>query len=319
MRKCSFCFVLCAAALVAGACKAATEEIPFREGERPPAAAGECWCLFTIPAQFRTETYQEMVKPASCSYEEIPAQYETRTEKVCVRKEQKIKHNIPAEYVEECYQHKVCGEKTRKEKIPAEYEMRQERVCVEKERKVKHKIPAVFKTEEYQVCASPARSEWRRTDCNAQNVSADNMKMEKNECWCLVTIPAQFETRTRQVCVEKEKCVEECIPARYEMRERKVCVKKESCQKIKIPAVYETRTRKKCVKKESSTCEVIPAEFRTVEKQVCVKPACKRRIEIPAVYETRTREVCSAPACKVWRKVDCNVPQNTNAEPLPQQ
>jgi hypothetical protein len=154
MRKCSFSFVLCAAALVAGACNAATEEIPFRDGERPQAAAGECWCLFTIPAQFRTETYQEMVKPASCTYEAIPAVFETRSEKVCVKKEQKVKHKIPAEYREETYQHMVCKEKTRKEKIPAVYEMQQERVCVEKEKKVKHKVPATFRT----------RSAWLRLE-----------------------------------------------------------------------------------------------------------------------------------------------------------
>jgi hypothetical protein len=316
MRTCSsLSFVLCAAALVAGACNAATEEIPFRDGQKPPAVAGECWCLFTIPAQFRTETYQEMCKPASCTYEVIPAVFETRTEKVCVQKERKNRIKIPAEYREETYQAQVCGEKTHKEKIPAVYEMREERVCVEKERKVSHKIPATFRTEEYQVCSSPARTEWRKTDCNAQNVNFDDktMKMEKNECWCLVTIPASFETRTRQVCVEKEKCVEECIPARFETREKKVCVQKETCREVKIPAVFETRTRKVCVRKESETCEVIPAEFKTVEKQVCVKPESKRRIEIPAMFETKTREVCAAPARKVWRKVDCNV-QNTSVE-----
>ena len=90
--------VLWAAALVAGACSAASE-LPYNGGDRPAQAqAGECWCLFTIPAQFKTEEYQVMVQPESCTYEVIPARYETRTERVCVEKERKVKHKIPAEY-----------------------------------------------------------------------------------------------------------------------------------------------------------------------------------------------------------------------------
>jgi hypothetical protein len=65
------------------------------------------------------------------------------------------------------------------------------------------------------------------------------------------------------------------------------------------------RTRKVCVKPASVRYEVIPAEFKMVERKVCVRSESKRRIEIPAKFETRTKEVCSAPARKVWRRVDC--------------
>jgi hypothetical protein len=312
MRKSwSLCLVLCAAALAGGAI--AADEYEFRgEFDRPGnALPGECWCLFTIPAQYKTVSERVCVEPARCEYEKVPAVFETRTERVCVKKESKRKITIPAEYRTETYQHCVKKACKVKEKVPAVYEDRTEQVCVKKESKKKVKIPAVFREEQYQVCVEPARTEWRRVDCNATNVSGE-MREEKGECYCLFTIPAKFETRTRKVCVEKESCVYEVVPAVYETRTKRVCVKKESHCEVEVPAVFETRERRVCVRPESCTYEVIPAEFKTVEKTVCVKKESKRKIEIPARYETRTKEVCVSPARKVWRKTDCNVPMNTS-------
>lgn len=312
--RCSLLVLLCTV-VVAGACSAASEDFPVSADARPNAAAGECYCLFTLPAQFRTESFQEMVKPARTSWDIIPAEYETRSERVMVRSEGRRPIETAAQYRTESYPYKVRGERTIKEKIPAVYDVVAERVMVEKEKKRTVKLPAVFRTEEYRVCVSPARTEWRRSECNVTNVSYNSdTRVEGDACFCAVTVPATYETRTRQVCVEKERKIEEIIPARFEMREKRVCVHKESERKICMPAVYETRTRQVCVQPASVRYQVIPAEYRTIEKRVCVRPESRRRIEIPAEYQTRTREICIAPARQVWRRTECNMPQNVSVE-----
>src|SRR5471030_1347516 len=76
----------------------ASDQLEYREGVRPPAQHGEVWCLVEVPPQFKTVSEQVCVKPVSCNFEPIPAVYETRTERVCVRPECKREIPIPAEY-----------------------------------------------------------------------------------------------------------------------------------------------------------------------------------------------------------------------------
>jgi len=304
--------VLIGSLALAGGCLAAQNEVAFNGGRPPSALPGECWCLFTIPAEHRTVSEQVLVSPAACSYEMIPAVFETRSERICVKPASRRSIETPAEYRTETYQDCVKKACSRKERVAAVYEDRTERVCVRPASSRKITIPAVYKTEEYRVCVAPSRTEWQRSDCKTVNVSADNVKMEKNECWCLVTIPGEFAMRTRQVLVEPARCIEEPIAAEFKEVTRRVCVKKECEIEVPIPAVYETRTRQVCVRPASKTFEAIPAEYTMVDRKVCVQPASKRRIDIPAQYETRTREVCTAPARQVWRKTECAI-GSTNA------
>ncbi len=299
----TFTMIVAAAASFCGGTSFASED----HGNRPPnAVAGECWCLYTTPAQYKTVTEQFMVAPESCSYEVIPAVYEMRSDRVCVRKESSRQIKTPAVFGTENYQALVTGETCRTETIDAVFENRDERVCVSKASQRRINIPAVYKTENYEVCIAAARSEWRQTNCEAQplNASAD-AKDVKGECWCLVAIPAKSETRTRQVIAEPARCEMETIPAEYKMVTKQVCVSPKSSRKIAVPAVYETRTREVCIKSSTCSTEVIPAEYKNVEKQVCVKEASKRKIAIPARYEARSREVLVSPATKGWRKTSC--------------
>jgi hypothetical protein len=300
----SFALMIAAATSITAMRSNASDDSKFRN--RPAnAQPGECWCLFTVPATYKTVSEQVMVEPASCSFEMIPAVFEPRSERVLVCKETKKQIKIPATFKTESYQALVSGESCRTEKIPAVYEDRSETVMVRKASQRRISVPAVHQTESYQVCSSPARNEWKKTDCEGKSAGGD-LKMVSGECWCLVTIPAVFETRTRDVCVSKESCVMETIPAEFKTVCKKVCVKPEGNIKIAVPAVYETRTREVCDTKESCTTEVTPAVYKNVEKNVCVKDASKRRIEIPARYETRTREVCVTQETKVWRKTECD-------------
>ena len=293
---------------------AAAEEYPYNGSQKPSIAqAGECWCTVIIPAQYKTVTDRVMVERATCHKEAIPAEFETRSERVCVKPEARRSIPIAAEYRTDTYQALVRNETCRRESVPAEYENREERVCVRPANTERVRIPALYRDESYQALLAPARTEWRKTECQAINTSNGE---KKDECFCLVTIPAQYETRTRQVCAQPETCSVNVIPAEYKTITKRVCVKPESFVSIPVPAVYETRTRQVCVRPASSTCEIIPAEYKTVERQVCVKPESERRVEIPAKYEDRAREICTAPERRVWRRTDCRAeaPRQADAD-----
>lgn len=132
------------------------------------------------------------------------------------------------------------------ETIPAVYKTVCEQVCCKKESTRCIPVPAVYKTETYEVQKCPSRTEWQSVDCDNINVSVD-AKEQKGKCVALVTIPAVFETRTREVCVTPASTRTEVIPAEYKTVEKRVCETPESKRRIDIPAVYETRTKEVCV------------------------------------------------------------------------
>jgi hypothetical protein len=261
--KYSVCKLLvCSMAVVVSAASWSFEskpDVPYK-GERYPTFAqpNEVWCLVTIKPEFKTVSEQVMVKPATCGYETIPATFENRTERVMSK---------PAS----------C----RFEVIPAVYENRSEQVCATKESKRCINTPATYNTEHYDVTVSPSRTEWRKVDC----VVSTNEKERKDDCYALVTIPAQIKTCSREVI---------CTPA--------------SVSYETIPATFRTVNTRVMVKPEIKNRIEIPAEFCNVEKRVCVTNESKRKFEIPAVYETREKQVCGTPERKVWRLSDCAVP-----------
>ncbi len=81
-----------------------------------------------------------------------------------------------------------------------------QRVCVCEESVKRTLVPAEYETVIDQLEVAPARTEWKKVDCASGS----------GECWSLVTIPAVYETRTRQRLVREayEKC--EYVPAQYE-------------------------------------------------------------------------------------------------------
>ena len=133
-------------------------------------------------------------------------------------------------------------------------------------------------------------------------------------------IPARYETRCKQVCVQPETCREEIIPARYETRCKQVCVTPATCTEEIIPARYETRCKQVCVTPATCTQEVIPARYEDVCERVCVQPGYWQENPVPAKYETRTKKVCVEPGRWEWRRNEtCEVPGGAvgTAMPLP--
>jgi hypothetical protein len=72
----------------------------------------ECFGLATIPAKYETRTKKVCVKPAGKTYETIPAEYETVEKRFCVKSESKRRIDIPARY--ETRTKEVCAAPERK-------------------------------------------------------------------------------------------------------------------------------------------------------------------------------------------------------------
>ena len=149
----------------------------------------------------------------------IPPVYSTVSEQVCTQ---------PA-----------CA---RQEWVPPVYETRQKQVCTCPEQTRTIPIPAVYNTVEECIEVCPARTEWQRVDCATQGCTPG----QNNECFALVTIPATYEKRQKQVCVQPEACRTETIPAVYETQTEQVQVACGYNKDIPIPAVYETVTKQVC-------------------------------------------------------------------------
>lgn len=183
------------------------------------AKPGEAWCCVYIPPVYNTVSKQVCTCPESCNKEWVPPTYKTVTEQVMV----------------EC-------ERVNRIPVPAVYETVTETVCVKPECQEQIPVPAEYQTVEecFEVC--PARTEWQRVDCATQGCATG----QGGECFALVTIPATYEKRQKQVCVTPEACRTEVIPAVYAEECEQVQVACGYNKDIPIPAVYQTVTKQVC-------------------------------------------------------------------------
>jgi hypothetical protein len=235
-------------------------------------------------------------KPGQCYAKVmVPAQYETKQEKVLVRE---------------------AAEKI--DTIPAKYEWVEENVTIAPAQSKLVPVPAVYEEVTEKVEVSPRQLQWLSSmDKKALPVSptllsaakAGGVRIDEAEpgmCFKEYYQAAQYMTKMKEVLVKEAAEQVETIPASYEVVEEKVLVKEASKKIIEVPATYETITEQVLVepaktvwkkgggvieKIDNTTGEVmclveVPAKYKTIEKQVVKTPATTREEEIPAVYKT---------------------------------
>lgn len=248
----------------------------------PNAKPGECYAKVIVPAQYKTETQEVVVREASEKIQIIPAKYELVAEKVLVK--EAGKKVIP---------------------VPAVYGEVKERIEVSPARK--------FWTTSLKKGASPASTAL----LDAAAKSGINLEAAQvGQCFSEYFVPAKYETKTEKVLVKEASEKIEIIPAKYEVVEEKVLVKEASKKIIPVPATYETVTEKVLVEPaktvwkkgrgpveriDNSTGEImclveVPAKYKTVTKRVIKTPATTKVVEIPAEYAVRKVRKLVAPA-----------------------
>lgn len=235
-------------------------------------------------------------KPGQC-YAKVmlPAQYQSKEEKVLVRE---------------------AAEKI--ETVPAKYDWVEQKVTVTPPETKLVPVPAVFKEVTEEVEVRPSQRRWLTSlDKKALPVSpvlmsaakAGGVRLNEAEpgmCFKEYYQEAQYKTEMQKVLIKEASEQVETIPATYEVVEEKVLVKEASRKLIEVPATYETLTEKVLIepaktiwkkgggvieKIDNTTGEVmclveVPAKYKTIEKQVVKAPATTREEVIPAVYET---------------------------------
>jgi len=265
------------------------DELMDMTASLPDAKPGECYAKVVIPAQFKTETEEVVVKEPTERIEIIPAKYEWVKEKVLIK---------------EASQKLVT--------IPATYETITEKVEVQPESLSWHTSLRANAP-----LANPALLEAAK----AGGVDLDSAT--PGMCFHEHLKPAQYETRTEKVLVSEASEKVEVIPAKYEWVEEKVLVKEASQKEIAVPPVYETVTEKVMVepaktvwkkgrglveKIDHTTGEImclveIPAQYKTVKVRKLVSAPQEKRVEIPAKYKTVTKRVKVADAQFIWHEI----------------
>jgi len=296
--------ILCAAPMVTLAARAAEtpDEIPFKEGEIPPAPGDAyAWCLVTKPPVYRTVTERVLVQPASFYYEVIPAKYETVEEQVLVQPEQKVASVIPAEYKTEKITKLVREESSRLEIIPAQYETVDEQVLAVAEGTREEVIPAKYRSETKQILISDAHVEWVEHDCSDAGAKI-TLREVKDKCYKLINVPAEYKTITTTVMEEEPKTIKTVIPAQFKTIKVQKVVKPAQTVTVKIPAEYADVEQQVIAKPSAVTFSTIPARYESVKKLKLVEPESKKKIEVPAKYEEISNQVLDQAAVRVWRK-----------------
>jgi hypothetical protein len=230
-------------------------------GLPPGAKPGECYVRAVVPAQYETVEERVLVKAASSRIEVTPAEFQDVEEQVLVR---------PAT--------------TRLETVPAVFEEVEEQVLVRPAATRLEPVPATYRTVTEQVLVKPAYTVWKRSsELTAEERARQGLDADAGDILCLVQVPAEYKTVTREVLDTSA-----------------------TTREIQVPAEY--MTVKKMVLKSPATTRTIevPAEYRTVMVRKMVAPAREVEIAIPAEYATVTRQVVAAPATTEWREVLCD-------------
>jgi hypothetical protein len=241
------------------------------------ASSSECFATVQIPAKFETKTERVVKVPATKRTELIPATYKTVSEQVLVSPELKRQIPVPATYKTVSETIVVQPATEREEPIPATYKTVSETILVKAESKRLEVIPATFKAVTEQVLATPERKE-------------------------LKVIPAEYGEREETVEDRPATTRVETIPPTFKTLTEQVLVRPESLSYEPIALPLKTISDEVIRREASKRLEVVPATYKTETQEVLVRAASKRIETIPATFETVTEQIKISDATKEWKR-----------------
>lgn len=292
------------------------EEVPYVEGQQPPAAAcGYKWELKTKAGCAKKYVQRILCAPASTRELVIPADYAPREAKIMVAPEMKKVVCQPGEYTTDTVKIECSDDPYVYEFVPPVYEMVEKEVVVEEESTELCVTPAEYKTETCKIAVAPARKVLRKICASEaaalkakgakviEKVENDGCSPCKQTTVCFVEeeVPCKWTSIEKKVQVKPEAVTEIKIPAKVCKVKVKKLVKGPEIKKVKCDIPVQTICVKKQVKKPEVKSETIPAEYATICQEVQVKPEEVRQVEVPAQYKTVTVD-CGQEE-KVWVKV----------------
>ena len=306
--------------LFLGLCVFAAKAQP---GDIPNAQPGKCYAKCLVRDKFELVTEQVTLRSVYTEMTVIPAQLETVTDNY-VSKEAytRLVAEAPVfETVEEKIQVAPPGRKAN----PAAFEAVEESILIKPAVKIYvvteavfeqgmeaveieptylklEVMPEKFETVVEQLEIRSASTKWIREKSDRNCLSAD-----PEDCfvWCLVEVPAQFQTIYKQEPVgcdglgsrDSAGCVLlHPIAGKTTPLPVMKLIKPAQVEEKVEPAEYQTIT--KWVLKANATVPAAedPAEFITIRKKILKTPAIVRKEEVPAQYKPITRKKIKSPA-----------------------
>ena len=214
------------------------------ESPPPNAKVGECYTKVMLPAEYRDEPVQQLVRAAGERTEYTEPVYEEVEERIMIKPASKKVTVVPAE----------IGEV-------------QEKVLVREAYRREIEVPALYNTYFEQVLEKPARTVWKPGRGAVEKVDPTT-----GEILCLVQEEAVYKTVEKKELARAASKTYQDVPAEYSTVKKTVVTKPESVQEVEIPAEYETRKVKKLTKAPEAVKVPVAAEYATVNKQVMVHP-----------------------------------------------
>lgn len=263
------------------------------------AKPGECYVLIIKDPVYRTESSQKLVKEAGERIEIMPPVY--KAVKVHVTSEE-IQEVIPAEYETVKERVMVKPASTRLENVPAVFEEVEERVMVKPATTKATEVPAVYEDVTASKLVREAYTTWKP----GTSTSIQKIDEKSGEIFCLVEVPAEYQTVTTRVLKTPATINYENVPAEYETIKKAVLKSPETTRTVEVPAEYADREVTKLVKPATTVTKVVPVDYSR-EVMTQVQPATEKRVPVPAVYETVEQKVLVSPSREYCTQILCDV------------
>lgn len=234
-----------AAAGFVGSALAAEADLP------PNAQPGKCYGRMLSPEVYEDYTEQVVATPATVKLTVIPAVVEEREERV-------LASEARSEFTT----------------IPATYKTVTETVTVKAASVRTETVPAIYETVTEQVLVREAHTVWKRGAPGPHDVVVPGSTkwLPTGEVLCLVEVPAEYRTVTRQVLRQPETTRQIPVAAETAVVTHEVIDQPARVVERKVDATYKT-IRVKVVTRAERTEEVqIPATYKTITKQRMVSP-----------------------------------------------
>ncbi len=301
--------------------------------------------LKVVPATYKEVDEEVEVTPATTRVETVPATYRTETEQVLTKAES-VRYEplvLPLKTVTEELERSEASQ--RLEVVPATYRTVTERVVVREASEKLEVVPAVYETVTERIQVADATREWKRGRAwigralevkpvrgfavgadgkvDGSRVDAQWRTLDPNtvddDVMCLVEIPAQYETVSRQVLKSAETVRKVVVPAEYATVTRQVQERAAETRQVEIPATFQNvkrqvidveRLRAQGYRFDDKGDIVATPKGERVLRAAAVgsaKPADSagaesgeegyvKEVRVPAEYRTVSRQVVATPA-----------------------
>lgn len=282
----------------------APKPVAAKEQCMASAKPGECYVLIIKDPVYRTESVRKLVKEAGERIEIVPPVY--KAVKVHVASEE-VHEVVPAVYETVKERVMVKPASTHLENVPAVFEEVEERVMVKPASKKSTEVPAVYEDVTERKLVRAAYDTWKPgTQTPIQKIDE-----KSGEIFCLVTVPAEYQTVTTRVLKTPATIHYEDIPAEYQTIKKSVLKTPETTRSVTVPAEYTDREVNKLVKAATTVTKVVPVDYER-EIMTQVQGTSEKRVPVPAEYETVEQKVLVSPAKEYCTQILCDVNATPN-------